>query len=144
MRAYDASRQASQVRRCSVALCGRHHKGHGLCSMHLRQHQKSTGEWKPAPSDAWDNQTRRAKYKYRKALTRGAPTGDGRFTVTALLDRDGRDCGICGENIPHVEYPHPLSPSIDHIVPLSKRGPHTLTNARATHLVCNVRRGARD
>ena len=129
---------------CRAEGCERTRQNDGLCGMHHRRKQKAEGTWKPSPSDAWDNPRRIAGYKRRKALTRGHLTDGERFTVHELIARDGRDCGICGAAIPNVAYPDPQSPSIDHIVPLSRGGEHTLNNARATHLICNVRRGNRD
>ena len=123
---------------CRAEGCERTRQNDGLCGMHHRRKQKAEGTWKPSPSDAWDNPRRIAGYKRRKALTRGNLTDGERFTVHELIARDGRDCGICGAAIPNVAYPDPQSPSIDHIVPLSRGGEHTLNNARA-HLICNVR-----
>ena len=144
-RAYQAQRRATptETTRCTEQGCGRPHKGHGLCSMHLRRKQKADGTWKPSPSDAWDTPARLANYKRRKALVRGGLATGDRFTVLDLIERDGRNCGICGEPMPETVYPDPMSPSIDHIEPLSLGGQHTLDNARATHLRCNIARGAR-
>jgi len=48
-------------------------------------------------------------------------------------------CGICGKEIdPRFKYPHPLSPTVDHIVPVSKGGhPSDLSNLQAAHRWCN-------
>jgi len=67
-----------------------------------------------------------------------------RFTKQSIFERDGWCCGICRKRIPrHARHPHPLSASLDHIIPLSKGGPHTRVNTRASHLRCNVRRNNR-
>ena len=48
-------------------------------------------------------------------------------------------CGICGREIdPSFKYPHPLSATVDHIVPVAKGGhPSALENLQAAHRCCN-------
>lgn len=59
-----------------------------------------------------------------------------------IFERDNWICGICGEKIDkNLSYPHPMSASLDHIIPFSKGGTHTKDNVRATHLKCNIIRG---
>ncbi|WP_420811833.1 HNH endonuclease [Kutzneria albida] len=49
-------------------------------------------------------------------------------------------CGLCNEHIDYtLSWPNPGSPSLDHIVPLSRGGSHTYENVQAAHLGCNVR-----
>lgn len=61
-----------------------------------------------------------------------------------IFDRDGWVCGLCQDPIPTgVPKRHPLSASLDHIVPLSLGGPHTHDNVQAAHLICNGRKGNR-
>ena len=58
-----------------------------------------------------------------------------------VMERDGWMCGICGERIPKsAKYPDPLSPSLDHIVPLSSGGEHSMKNVQAAHFLCNSRK----
>ena len=53
-------------------------------------------------------------------------------------------CRLCSDSVSlSVAWPHPMSPSIDHVVPVSLGGTDDLTNLRLTHLACNVRRGNR-
>lgn len=47
------------------------------------------------------------------------------------------NCGICGQHVPL------LRASFDHIVPLSKGGPHKLDNLQPAHFSCNSRKGDR-
>lgn len=44
---------------------------------------------------------------------------------------------------PNVAHPDPMSVSLDHIVAVSRGGMHSRENAQASHLICNVRKGAR-
>ena len=48
-------------------------------------------------------------------------------------------CGICGKPVDFdLKYPHPLSPCIDHIVPVAKGGhPSDISNLQLAHWTCN-------
>lgn len=48
-------------------------------------------------------------------------------------------CGICGKPVDFsYKYPHPLSPSIDHIIPVVKGGhPSDIDNLQLAHWYCN-------
>lgn len=48
-------------------------------------------------------------------------------------------CGICGRPVEFsYRYPHPLSPCIDHIIPVSKGGhPSAIANMQLAHMTCN-------
>lgn len=60
-----------------------------------------------------------------------------------VFDRDGWVCGICGDLIfESVKYPDPMCVSLDHVVPLSRGGGHLYSNTQASHLACNIRKGA--
>ena len=48
-------------------------------------------------------------------------------------------CGICGKPVDFsYKYPHPLSPCIDHIIPVAKGGhPSDISNLQLAHWTCN-------
>lgn len=48
-------------------------------------------------------------------------------------------CGICGKPVDFsIKYPHPLSPCIDHIIPVAKGGhPSDISNLQLAHWTCN-------
>lgn len=48
-------------------------------------------------------------------------------------------CGICGQPVDKtLKYPDPMSPTVDHIIPVSKRGdPVALENLQLAHRYCN-------
>lgn len=48
-------------------------------------------------------------------------------------------CGICGKPVDFTyQYPHPLSPTVDHIIPIAKGGhPSALDNLQLAHRCCN-------
>lgn len=48
-------------------------------------------------------------------------------------------CGICGKPVDFsYKYPHPLSPTVDHIIPVNKGGhPSDISNLQLAHRTCN-------
>lgn len=50
-----------------------------------------------------------------------------------------RVCGICGKPVDfRLKFPHPLSPCIDHIIPVAKGGhPSDISNLQLAHMCCN-------
>ena len=48
-------------------------------------------------------------------------------------------CGICGKPVDFsFKNPHPLAPTVDHIIPVSKGGhPSDLSNLQLAHRCCN-------
>ena len=48
-------------------------------------------------------------------------------------------CGICGIPVDKsLKYPHPLSPVIDHIIPINRNGhPTDIKNLQLSHWQCN-------
>ena len=48
-------------------------------------------------------------------------------------------CGICGNPVDFsFKFPHPLSPCIDHIIPIAKGGhPSDIDNLQLAHFCCN-------
>ena len=52
----------------------------------------------------------------------------------ALYERDGGRCHLCDRKVPRHAF------HLDHLIPLSKGGPHTAQNLRVAHPSCNVRR----
>lgn len=69
-----------------------------------------------------------------------------------VFERDKWACHLCGEPIPeHLrssgfragEY-QPLAPVVDHVVPLSKGGSHTMANCSTAHWTCNAKKFDRE
>ena len=96
---------------------------------------------KKSANPPW-TEKRREDYQRRRAQKFGTQTEP--INNGSVYERDGWVCGICGGSVnPESVYPDPLSPSLDHIEPLSLGGAHTYANVRLTHLRCNVARGNR-
>ena len=75
--------------------------------------------------------------RINKRVRRAKLKSDGqvdRINPLDVYERDGWVCGICGKKvIPELEFPHPRSASLDHIIPLSRGGEHTLRNVQLAH-----------
>jgi len=61
-----------------------------------------------------------------------------------IYERDKWVCQICQIKVDkNLKWPNQLSPSLDHIIPLSGGGNHTEDNVQLAHLGCNIRAGIR-
>lgn len=67
---------------------------------------------------------------------------DGEMIALAdVYQRCAGRCGICGLLVDKMlRWPDPWSASIDHVIPLSRGGPHTKSNVQLAHLGCNSRK----
>lgn len=84
---------------------------------------------------------RRQKDK-RRALKRDAYRAD--VSPAKVFARDKYRCKLCGKRLNMTAVaPHPMSPTIDHIVPLAQGGWHEPENAQAAHFLCNSTKGDR-
>lgn len=62
----------------------------------------------------------------------------------AVFERDDWTCQICARSVDRAAtFPNPNSPSLDHVIPLSKGGDHTYANVQLACLRCNLRKGDR-
>jgi 5-methylcytosine-specific restriction endonuclease McrA len=61
--------------------------------------------------------------------------------VLSMQDR----CAICGQLVDKsIKHPHPLSPEVDEVIPVSRGGsPTDKSNLQLAHRICNQRRGAK-
>ena len=78
-----------------------------------------------------------AKYKARIERT-GAFRTEWEKNKTIVL-RTQTICGICGQPVDKtIKAPDPMSPTVDHIIPVSKGGhPSDLQNLQLAHRWCN-------
>ncbi len=61
-----------------------------------------------------------------------------------IYERDRWMCGICKRPVDRgLQYPHPLSASLDHVVPISDGGDHAPANVQCAHHKCNHAKGNR-
>ena len=79
--------------------------------------------------------SRSSKHR-RRALMHGAEYE--RINTSRIYERDAWRCGVCGKRVDKaLTYPHRMSASLDHIVPLAHGGTHTKANVQLAHLICN-------
>lgn len=134
-------------RRCALPECGAEFqpKRRGqrcCCERHGKILCNREGRASGRYVDPW-NDRRRNNYHRRRALKKGASTGRP-VKLADIAERDGWRCGVCRRRVnPRFAWPHPKSPSLDHIVPLSEGGKHDPANVRLAHLKCNSERGNR-
>lgn len=66
------------------------------------------------------------------------------LSAAQLAERDGPRCALCGEDVDFsLRSPHPMSASVDHIIPRSRGGTHDADNLQLAHRTCNTRKGVR-
>lgn len=106
---------------------------------HQRKRLEAVGHWRVVYPE------RAARYDaLRRARVQAATVTAAAFAPRDVLARDGWACQLCRRPIdPAIPWPDPRSPSIDHIVPLSRGGQHSLANVQAAHLGCNSAKGDR-
>jgi len=63
--------------------------------------------------------------------------------VNEGMSFDMTDPTVCGEPVDlTLAWPHRMSRSVDHIIPISRGGAHVPENCQIAHLSCNCRKGA--
>lgn len=128
----------SATSECARAGCERMVRARGVCNLHYKRLLRAEGKL----SSEWDDR-RRANWHKRRALLKGATVATP-FSLEDVISRGGTDCGLCGNPVDLGRiYPDPLSKSLDHVIPLSRGGAHSVENCQLAHLRCNVSKGAR-
>ena len=124
--------------RCSVSGCDKGVRSLGLCHLHHKRMKRSTGT--PGYNEPW-NERRKANSQQRRAQKLGTQTE--KVKSLTVYERDAWTCGLCSTPVDkNLAHPHPMSASLDHVLPLARGGTHTYTNVQLAHLTCNVSKGA--
>ena len=135
-------RNRGNPRRCERDGCARPHRARGLCNRHYKDERYPGAGGIPAADPDAKRRRDLIKAKRRRAATRGVRHES--VDRDRVGHRDGWRCGICRRRIDQRQtYPHDLSPSLDHVIPLAEGGPHTYANTRIAHLRCNRERSDR-
>jgi 5-methylcytosine-specific restriction endonuclease McrA len=96
--------------------------------------------WHDANPDKVARIQRTAKVR-RRARIRNLPVVP--YLRSDIFERDGWVCQLCSGPIDRAAVaPDWFSPSIDHVIPISAGGGDTPGNVQASHLICNIRKGA--
>lgn len=100
-----------------------------------RERRARIGEEYNAYQRRWasENRDKRSSYEtVQKARRRGNHVE--KIQRIEIFERDGWVCQMCFQPVdPSLKFPHPMSATWDHIIPLSKGGPHTRENLRLAH-----------
>lgn len=125
-----ACRSAARLERTTrCRLCEKPAQGRGLCSTHYQQW------W------AEQNPDRRRAQKHKARARRKAIEATAFVEYVSperVFELDRWVCHLCRKRIPKGKRsPHPLSATVDHVIPLSKGGLHVYENCRAAHFGCN-------
>jgi hypothetical protein len=97
------------------------------------------GRWASAPHTYCAQcERKRGNHKHRAA---GYGVAWEHIDRRQVFANDNHTCQICGSKT-RGQYPALLSPTIDHIVPMSQGGPHLHHNVQTAHWICNVMKGA--
>lgn len=60
-----------------------------------------------------------------------------------VAQRDRWRCQLCRRKVDGaLPWPHPLSWSLDHVIPIVQGGEHSYANTQLTHLICNLKKHA--
>lgn len=92
-------------------------------------------------SDYYKLHPDKGRERARRRRARKLENGAVPYNDIDVFERDDLTCQICKEFVDlNLKRPHPLSSSIDHIIPLVLGGSDTFENVRASHLRCNLSR----
>lgn len=138
---------------CSALCRGRNYDGSLVgavrhcdqCGQEFRTKKKSSLRCSEHCSRAADYAINRAKYLASSAASRARRRSVRveTFQHEEIFDRDGWVCYLCENPVdPTASWPHPMMPSIDHVIPISRGGEHSRSNVRCAHLGCNLRKGS--
>jgi len=84
------------------------------------------------------------RLRARRAARRNAVAAGEIIRLADVAHRDGDRCQLCRRKVDmRRAHPDPMSPSLDHIIPLSEGGKHAMSNVQLAHLRCNMSKGAR-
>ena len=105
---------------------------------HIRERQRpTTAKYRQEHPEAV-----RALAHARRVRIYGVESED--FSLEDVIARDGWICGICGGPVDaSAKGRSSGAPSLDHVIPISQGGPHTLANAQLAHFGCNAGKGAK-
>lgn len=121
-----------QQRGCSTPSCARPLRAKGMCNTCYRRARGEKSVWTDAKRD---------RYHRRRAQKVGTALADRPVILADIRERDKNRCHLCRKRVSSKPYPHPLSASLDHVIPLSLDGQHVPENVRLAHLQCNVEKG---
>lgn len=122
-------RRAGRADRAKCSSCDQPAQGRGMCSTHYQEW------WREQNPEMQKVRNLRGR-AVRKAVVAAAFVES--VSPLRVYEMDGWRCHLCGKKISkRFRGTHPLAPSVDHVIPLSKGGLHVYENCRAAHFGCN-------
>lgn len=125
---------------CQGCQCFVPHRGKGVrlkkyCSQCLiKADQANSARYREKYADQC------AEARHRRRAAKKTVESES-FKLADVIDKWGTPCHICNDSIDMgLKWPHRFSKSMDHVVPISKGGPHKLSNVKLAHLTCNQRK----
>jgi 5-methylcytosine-specific restriction endonuclease McrA len=122
----------------------------GLCDICRRPfvvRTKSPTSPRIARCSARCSSLRRANMRRAAKLRRRAAKRDAYIANVSprkIYERDRWRCHLCRRVVRRsAVVPHPLAPTIDHVIPLAQGGTHEPANCATAHYRCNNTKGAR-
>lgn len=145
--AYDAQRYSNDSEAIIERVLQYYRENAEVVKARVRAYQ-SVPERVPALREAANQRRRTPRGRERgrqDAHVRRARLRSGeveKFSDLEIFERDGWICQLClGPVDSSLPWPHRLSKSLDHIVPVVLGGGHTRLNTQLAHLSCNIRKG---
>lgn len=87
---------------------------------------------------ATPNRKRRADVAFCESC-KGRDRRPSRRQLEDLIYRDFLICGICDEPVdPDIAWPHRMSVTVDHVIPVAHGGTDDIDNLQLAHLGCNA------
>ena len=135
-RARWATYYSENTERLSVLMRAAYYANHEARLAHAVEYRRRNpgigDQWRKADPEKWALRNR-ANQARRRTAPKAEPVD-----FAAIIERDGMWCYLCEKPIASLDDLH-----FDHVIPLSKGGPHTAANIRPSHALCNLRKGAR-
>jgi hypothetical protein len=129
-------RTRSHRKYCSSAICQSVYRLPSLSSPWSPDLTPLENALAAQPGKRRDSPRRRAYQAARKKLRSSLAPGEG---DEAIFTRDRWTCHLCDLPVSRtLNHPHPMSPSIDHLVPVDEGGTDEPANLATAHLACNV------
>lgn len=82
---------------------------------------------------------------YNRDIKRRLLVSSGRYdrdiTLERIYERDGGVCYLCNKNVDlELDSLDNYYGSVDHVIPVARKGTHTWDNVKLAHRICNIRK----